>query len=454
MKFFQSLLAKYMLIIFLALSLIQIAYLLVAIFVSGLAQNIDEPNMPTGSEGFNQIEENWHKEASNIQDFSVETISKHFAKWKRKYPSASMFWVDNTGKLTDQLDVREQLPSEWTASMTAKYIKERYGGDPFTVIAFVGKGEAHGFIVFEIPRKAMDTSQSKIYEKYGSILFISVIIIIFLFITASFLFFRSIRKRLINLQDAMTIRDIDGLPIQIDVKKKDEIGQLEQTFNGMVFELKESKQREQKEEQLRRELIANLSHDLRTPLTKIQAQSHSLKGENLSLEGSQAVKAIEVAIVNIDRLIENLMSYTLLTASKYKFEPKEIDVVRFMREFLASWYPVFEKEGFVIDVELHSFEKGKWTVDPIWLGRIVDNLFQNVLRHAKSGQYIGVQTVSTDQYDSIVISDRGKGMKYDSNEKGAEIGLTIVDLMVKGMKLNWDIESNENGTIIKIKRSK
>lgn len=150
------------------------------------------------------------------------------------------------------------------------------------------------------------------------------------------LFFRGIRKRLLHLQEAMERRDMDSLPIGIDVQKNDEIGQLEKTFNEMVGELKESKRREQEEEQLRRELIANLSHDLRTPLTKINAHTYSIGKEDLSPEGKQAVKALETSIVNIDRLIENLMSYTLLMASKHKQELTELDAVRF---FVKIWRP-------------------------------------------------------------------------------------------------------------------
>lgn len=453
-KFFQSLLAKYMFIILIAISLVQIAYLVIAIFVSGFAKNMEGGNLSQASKDLNEIEEKWHAEANKMKNFTSETIEQHFLKWKHQYHEASMFWVDENGTLIKQVDVREQLPSEWSTAFTAKFIKERYGGDPFTVIAFVGKEESQGIIVLEIPRDTLKPPLAKVYDQYGTILLFGVIFIIFLFITVSFLFFRGIRKRLLQLQDAMEIRDVDGLPIQINVKKKDEIGQLEKTFNQMVFELKESKQREQKEEQLRRELIANLSHDLRTPLTKIRAQTYSMAKENLSQDGKKAIKALEASVVNIDRLIENLMSYTLLIASKYKFESKEIDVIRYVRECVASWYPVFEKEEFEIDVELHSFEKNKWMVDPIWLGRILDNLFQNVLRHAGSGKYIGVKSELTNQYDALIIIDRGKGMKNESNEKGAGIGLSIVDMMVKGMKLDWDIESSEYGTIIKIKKYK
>lgn len=453
-RFFQSLLAKYMFLILLALFIVQISYLIIALFVFGISKNVEDQIQMQDMLVESEVEGKWHQEANALQNVTTGSIQQHFDNWKQQHPKASMFWVDGQGTLANQEDVMEQLPAKWSAAYTAKFIKEHYGGDPFTVIAFVGQEERNGFVVLEMPRSEFDPPLAHIYDRYGLIFVFGIVFIIFLFIFVSFLFFRSIRKRLLHLQEAMEIRDVDGLPIGIAVKKKDEIGQLEKTFNQMVCELRESKQREQQEEQLRRELIANLSHDLRTPLTKVRAQTYSIAKETLSEDGQKAIKSLEASVVNIDRLMENLMSYTLLMASKYKFESQEMDVIRYIRESLALWYPVFEKEGFEVEVHLVPFEQNKWKVDPIWLGSIVDNLLQNVLRHAKKGGYICVRTESTNLYDAIVILDRGNGMKNASNEAGAGIGLSIVDMMVKGMKLDWDIESGEKGTTIKIKKYK
>lgn len=450
MKFFRSLQAKYMLLILIALSLIfliQIGFVIIGTLWVDRTQK-EEPQSEE------KIETRWHEEAGNLKKISHVEIARYFAKWKQQYPSASMFWIDGNGRLAEQIDVKEKLPSEWTSTDTAKFIKDRYGQDPFTVIAFVGQDHQNGFVVLEMPRDFFAPPLQIINEEYGMVLLMVILMIIALFITISFLFFRGIRKRLLQLQEAMEIRDVDSLPIRIDVKKKDEVGQLEQTFNQMVDELRKSKQREQAEEQLRREFIANLSHDLRTPLTKINAQTYSLKKLQLPAEAAQGILRIETSIRDIDRLIENLMSYTLLMASKYHYHPQTIDVVRFVRESFATWYSVFEKEGFEIVVDLQPFKENFWEIDPVWFGRILDNLLQNVLRHAKSGLYIEMKTVSTEQYDAFVIKDRGKGMKQVSHEKGVGIGLSIVDMMVKGMKLDWDIDSSENGTTIQIKRYK
>lgn len=443
-----------MLIIFTAISLIFIIQLIIVNIGLFLTETIEENGQADRTIDYDFIEEQWHQEAQNMENISETIIQQHFKNWKDQYPEASMFWIDEHERLRVQQDVEGEIPSKWTSSFTAKFIKDRYGGDPFTVIAFVGQNEKNGFAVLELPRSTFDPPLQKVYDRYGTYLMIGMVAIIVLFIIISFLFFRGIRKRLLHLQEAMTIRDVDDLPIQIDVQKKDEVGQLEQTFNQMVDELRESKRREQEEEHLRRKLIANLSHDLRTPLTKISAQTHTLKKKGLTREAIDAIKALETSIRDIDRLIENLMSYTLLMASKYTYQPETIDMTRFLRESLASWYPVFETEEFTVDINLQPFKENHWVVDPIWLNRILDNLFQNVLRHAKSGQYIKVETTSTKQYDALVIADRGKGMTHETHEKGAGIGLSIVDMMVKGMALDWEIISSEHGTTIKIKKYK
>lgn len=446
-NFFKSLLAKYMFIILVALFLVQAGYLIIALFIYGVAENVGNHYISEGMDT-STIEEKWHEEAEELDGISEELIHGHFTKWQQDLPEATMFWVDGSNQLRVLVGDNENIPKEWSATNTAAFIKERYGGDPFTVISILN--EEDGFLVFEIPREVFELPAQKIYDRYGDILLVGVVLIVTLFIAISFLFFHRIRKRLLNLQEAMEIRDVDGLPLAIPVKKNDEIGQLEETFNRMVSELRESRMREQEEEQLRKELIANLSHDLRTPLTKIRAQSYSIAKGDIPEESRQSVQQMERSIQDMDRLIENLMSYTLLTASKYQMKQEKVDLVRFVRKHIATWYPVFEKDGFKINVCLNPLRNKYWEVDPMWTARIIDNLLQNVLRHAKSGKYVEVRTEATDEYDALLIIDKGRGIESKSDQSGAGIGLSIVDMMVKGMELDWKITSNSQGTVVTI----
>src|SRR5699024_7463909 len=91
---------------------------------------------------------------------------------------------------------------------------------------------------------------------------------------------------------------------------------------------------------------------------------------------------------------------------------------------------------------------------PLWFSRIIDNLLQNVLRHAQDGKYLSIQTRSTENYDAFIITDKGKGMQENTSEKGEGIGLSIVDMMIKGMELDWQIDSTKHGTTISLIRRK
>jgi signal transduction histidine kinase len=126
---------------------------------------------------------------------------------------------------------------------------------------------------------------------------------------------------------------------------------------------------------------------------------------------------------------------------------EEVDVMRAIRIFAASWYPVLEKEGFEVDVNLPE-QPVYWKVDPQWFTRILDNLFQNIVRHAKSGHYAGIRTEVKNGVTAVVVADKGPGIKSETSEKGAGIGLSIVSLMVKEMNLKWEMVSSPEGTTV------
>jgi len=272
-----------------------------------------------------------------------------------------------------------------------------------------------------------------------------IIVMFILFILFSWLFFRQIRKRLLGLQAAMTLPADNSLPLPIPQHKQDEIGQLEEAFNAMVEQLRDSRQREQEEEELRKRLIANLSHDLRTPLTIISSQIYSLRKDPHGPSSEQALSRIEGKIGDMDSQIENLLSYSLMESGRYKLHPERQDVLRIVRESAAAWYPLFEKEGMEADVRLPD-QALIWQVDKEGFRRILDNLFQNAVRHARGGEYIGIYTEQFGQEQALVISDRGPGMDSQSHAKGAGIGLAIVDYLLREMGLCRQTVTTAEGT--------
>ncbi|CAH2717055.1 Adaptive-response sensory-kinase SasA [Neobacillus rhizosphaerae] len=441
MRFRHSLLARYLLIIMVALILwpfVLPAYYIPSYFldkdVQQKAQYIDT----------NKLKQMWHHEAAKLDRATPEQIDQKLHTLKDQYPLASMFWVDGAGKTKLVLSKQKNIPSQWTLENSIEFMNQS-DGDPITFVSYIGRDQSNGFMVFQIPPSVtklptLSFIDDKFLAIYGFLVF-------GLFLFVSWLFFFKIRKRLVHLQTAMTETKENGIPEKIVVDKKDEISELGKAFNYMVDELIKSRQHEQEEEALRKQLIANISHDLRTPLTTIRGHAYSLQKEPLSSKGKDSLHLIENKVDLLSHLLENLLSYTLLSARKYTLQRKETDIIRFIRESMAGWYPVFEKEGFKVDVNLP--EKAMiWNIDPQWFMRILDNLYQNVMRHAKSGRYVGVRIVDYEGKTAILIEDRGPGLDVTTDKKGAGIGLSIVSLMLQEMQLGWTITSSPKGTEI------
>ncbi|MEK3964824.1 MULTISPECIES: sensor histidine kinase [Paenibacillus] len=278
--------------------------------------------------------------------------------------------------------------------------------------------------------------------------------IIVAFVVISWIFFLRLRKRLTCLQEVMSFsanHNSFPKPIAVQSDRMDEIDQLGSSFNWMIQQLEDSRKREHEEELLRHRLIANLSHDLRTPLTILRGHVTRLNKESMSLEGQNSLSEMNHTITRVGDLMDDLLSYTLLTSGKHPFEPTSTDIGRLVRASVAAWYPVFEEKEIRIEVDLPTEKTFYWEADPKWMTRVLDNLFQNILRHAAEGKYVNI--VVDVEKEQIIVADRGPGMDNSSYERGAGIGLSTSNYMLNKMKLKADFTSNENGTTVAIGRA-
>jgi signal transduction histidine kinase len=448
MKWRKSLLTKYLLFIVVALAIWPLA--LPLYYLPGMLFD-NEATQKSKYLDTQKLELMWQEEANKLDGAPSEHVSKQLRSLKEKYATATMFWVDGSGKTRLKLsDDSKSIPDEWTFATNMTFSGKSVGNGPFTIIAFIGGDPKQGVMVFQVPLSLTKPPSLSVIEDKHLLAYTFFVFIVFLFV--SWLFFSRIHKRLVHLQNAMTQADQTGIPATIVVNKQDEIGELGSAFNHMIGVLNLSKKREQEEERLRKELISSLSHDLRTPLTTIRGHAYSLQKEQLTPKGKESLHLIESKVSVLDQLLENLLSYTLLTSGKLTLQKKTTDMIRLIRTSAAGWYPVFEKDHFEVDVRLPETSL-IWVIDPQWFQRILDNLFQNVLRHAQSGRYIAVYTEELDDGMAIVIEDKGPGMEEVSARRGAGIGLSIVSLMLKEMNLQWKISSSTNGTRIHIYRN-
>lgn len=308
------------------------------------------------------------------------------------------------------------------------------------ISAFFGVSDIHG--------KSVNT----LNLFYVTVLLLGFIIVAFVIL--SWRFFLNLQKRLASLQEVMSSSAKTNSfpkPISLQADRMDEIDQLGSSFNWMIQQLEDSRKREYEEELLRHRLIANLSHDLRTPLTILRGHVTRLNKESMSSVGKNSLSEINHTISRVGDLMDDLLTYTLLTSGKHPYVPVSTDIGRLVRASVAAWYPVFEEQGIQLDVDLPADETFYWEADPKWMTRVLDNLFQNIIRHAAAGKYANI-VVDVEQ-ERIIVADKGPGLNNSSYEHGAGIGLSTCHYMLKKMKLKAEFTSNEDGTSIAIGRA-
>ncbi|GJM69820.1 hypothetical protein HMSSN036_20360 [Paenibacillus macerans] len=166
-------------------------------------------------------------------------------------------------------------------------------------------------------------------------------------------------------------------------------------------------------------------------------------------QGRQSLALMEAKLGDLSGLMDHLLSYSLLSSGRYAMSPEKLDVLRLVRESAAAWYPLWEKEGIAADIALPD-QPLYWNVDAQGFRRVLDNLFQNLVRYARSGGYVGISLQPRGEAIALAISDRGPGMNADSPFGGAGLGLQIVDLLLREMGLVRETESSSAGTNVYI----
>lgn len=391
-----------------------------------------------------RLEADWHALAAALTPLADAEKVVHLTAFQAVYPDATLWWVDAAGR-TRWHSPGTSVPASWSAPEVAALMKRSYGGDPFTVVALLGPRQDAGLLVLQLPRRAIWVAlpayaAGPFLLGLGAALFLA-------FAGLSWLFFWRVSRRLARLQRAM-----HAGPPQVLVPSgpwPDEITRLEQDFNAMVAQLAASRAAEVAAEHASRQLIAGLSHDLRTPLTVVRSQAYTLQAEPLSPAGREALAAIDAKVVLLDRLLDSLLTLTRLTAGALPCTRQPVELTRAVRAQLAGWYPAFEQAGFNVEVDLPATPVW-WHIDPLWLQRILDNLLQNVLRHAAGGTFLAVGiTVEADEV-RLCVADRGPGLAASSPADGAGLGLTTVALMARELGLRWTITSDAGGTVCRL----
>lgn len=206
---------------------------------------------------------------------------------------------------------------------------------------------------------------------------------------------------------------------RIEYTGNDEFKSICDSFNEMAARLKESVELTERNDRSRRELIAGISHDLRTPLTSIKAYASGLI-EGVAATPSMQQKYMQTILTkanDIDRMVDKLFLFSKLDLGDYPFYPEKICLKQSVSHLISSCEKDMADRGMTIRIgdipeELTVF------ADPVQLENALTNILENSLKY-KDGETVNVNISCEEQLDSVklMIDDDGPGVPPEAVSK-------------------------------------
>ncbi|MBK5449707.1 HAMP domain-containing histidine kinase [Bacillus sp. TH22] len=235
--------------------------------------------------------------------------------------------------------------------------------------------------------------------------FIGVLVFIF-----SFFY---ITKRKMKQIEAMAqgVKEIEkgNLAYRIEKKGEDEIASLTENINNMAEELMNNIEKERKLEKQKNELITNVSHDLRTPLTSIMGYLRLLRDSKYESK-EQHDEYTRIAFAKSEQLknlIEDLFEYTKLTNEQVILEKQEVCINELLEQLIEELVPQAEEHGLMF-VKKFPEERAYAMIDSEKMVRVFDNLLMNAIKYSKDDGEIKVSLQRQRRNIQIVIANHSE----------------------------------------------
>lgn len=280
------------------------------------------------------------------------------------------------------------------------------------------------------------------------IIFLQYAIAISAFITV---FLLLVRKKIMYLKlISESVHQIANgkLGLTIKLESRDELTQLAQNINYMSKELEDKFEHERQLERVKNELITNVSHDLRTPLTSIIGYLDLLKKEQYvnKAQYQEYVETIYSKSYRLKYLIDELFEYTHLSSPDVKLHLNELDMSALLEQIVGEYIPIFEKEQIHVEKTITE-ETVPVLIDIEKMVRVYDNLFTNAIKYSIKPSELFISLDINGDKAILKVSNRAenfpvnevnklferffRGDKARNGHQGTGLGLAISQKIVE-----------------------
>ena len=222
-------------------------------------------------------------------------------------------------------------------------------------------------------------------------------------------------RRIQHLRAGVNALANGDLSQRVSATSPDEIGSLGRHFNTMAERLENLVDELRRKETFQRQLIANISHDLRTPMASLRGyvETLSLNRDRLSTaETDRYLEIINGNLLHLDKLVDHLLQLSRLDAGQARAQTEEFPLLELVDEVLHRC-GVFAGDR---SVRLHSesaTEVATVLADPLQIGQVLQNLIENGIKFNQAGGEVVVTMQALSAGVEVAVRDNGQGIPDD-----------------------------------------
>ena len=298
------------------------------------------------------------------------------------------------------------------------------------------------------PRRNVVYTQAEqlFLDRSKTSLLLALLLTVLVAALAGILLSRSLTRPVIELTAAAQNLAAGDLTQRVDVRSQDELGELSQAFNQMSAEIEHS-------DRLRKQLTADIAHDLRTPLTVIGGYIEAMRDGDLD-PTAERLGMLYAEVTRLNHLVGDLRLLSQSEAGALPINPQHIEAVELLERTRELFDLRAQERGISLTLEA---EQGLPLVlgDETRLIQVMENLLENAIRHTPEGGQVRLRA-SLDRLDGaekqpcvrFTVSDNGEGIPSDeipyvfehfhrvdksrhTDESQSGLGLAIVKAIVK-----------------------
>jgi signal transduction histidine kinase len=284
--------------------------------------------------------------------------------------------------------------------------------------------------------------------------------------------------RAAQLLSAGVARDVDSVRsalaavgagernVSIEPGGRDEVAELADDVEAMVELLSAEERRRATADRARRDLVAAVSHDLRTPLASLRLLAEAV--EDGVVEGEERARYLaqmQTHISALSSMIDDLFELSRLEAGDIEWSMQQVEIAHLVDEAVAAMRPQAQSRGVEVVAELPA-DPAIARADPERLQRVLFNLIQNAIRHTPADGSVTVRAERAAGAVEIEVADTGEGIAPDERERvfeafvrggandarsgdGAGLGLAIARAIVEAHGGRIWLAPSQRGTRVR-----